>query len=279
MDQSQFADITEIIEVSDTESANDHLRSGWRLLSVRTEQLADVAQQTVYVLGRPRASRERQNLRMEEQEPRFEVKQLELQRAPQPLRPEGARDSIRHRSTPTPQSSAPSPDPPPRPITLVTRIALPETPTTKRRRRKQGDEPASQPRELTEAELQEQEGWKQVAASGKPVLVADKLLIPGEMSPWDAIEYLPDGLREQTRAAMQHKLAGAVQGLIESMRERLSTELGDEAQRENYRKAPYPLQMAMAETLVRPQLGWKELPMKDLVRQYGAVIEEKPGED
>ena len=41
-----------------------------------------------------------------------------------------------------------------------------------------------------------------------------------------------------------------------------------------YRIHPYPVQMAMAETLVRHQLGWDEVPMKDLLRQYGAVLEE-----
>jgi hypothetical protein len=32
--------------------------------------------------------------------------------------------------------------------------------------------------------------------------------------------------------------------------------------------------MVMAETLVRHQMGWDEVPMKDLLRRYGAVLEE-----
>jgi hypothetical protein len=106
------------------------------------------------------------------------------------------------------------------------------------------------------------------------VLVDDKLLIPGEMNPWDAIEHLPDGLREYTRKAMQQKVAEVATHLIERMRERLLAELGDEDQRAQYRTHPYPVQMAMAETLVRHQMGWHEVPMKDLLRRYGAVLEE-----
>jgi hypothetical protein len=73
---------------------------------------------------------------------------------------------------------------------------------------------------------------------------------------------------------MQEKVGGAIMGLIKRMRERLLTELGDEAQRAQYRTHPYAVQMAMAETLVRHQFGWDEVPMKDLLRRYGAVLEE-----
>ena len=274
MQQPDYTNITQIIELRNQEEVNDHLAQGWRLLSVRTERVSDDQQQTIYVLGLPRPG------------PAEPPRSLQNVAPPAPRESPAVPGIVANRpTTAAPDSSAVGmtvrrrrsaqpdvPSEPPRPITLITRIPLPESATSKRRRKKEVPPPPS--RELSEEEQHEAAGWEQVKQTGKPVLVDDKLLIPGEMSPWDAIEHLPDGLREHTRKAMQETVGGAVMGLIKHMRERLLTELGDEDQRAQYRIHPYPVQMAMAETLVRHQLGWDEVPMKDLLRQYGAVLEE-----
>jgi hypothetical protein len=268
MNQPDYTDIAQIAELQTMDEVNDHLARGWRLLSVRTERGTDDQQRTIYVLGLPRpGSVATPPSPIATPAPRS-TSATSRSRADTAEPPGADVSSPRRRST----RPATPPEPPPRPITLVTRLVIPESATAKRRRKKEEAPPP--PRELTEAEQREADGWKQVKETGKPVLVDDKLLIPGEMSPWDAIEHLPDGLREHTRKAMQEKVGGAIMGLINHMRERLLTELGDEAQRAQYRTHPYPVQMAMAETLVRHQLKWPEVPMKDLLRQYGAVLEE-----
>lgn len=276
MQQPDYTNITQIIELRNQEEVNDHLAHGWRLLTVRTERVPDDQQQTIYVLGLPHS------------EPAVPPASLQNVAPPAPpVSPAAPHIAAANRpSSAIPDSSArgtivrrrrsaqpDAPSEPLRPIRLVTRLVLSEAATSKRRRKKE-ESPPPPPRELSEEEQREAEGWKQVKETGKPVLVDDKLLIPGEMSPWDAVEHLPDGLREHTRKAMQEKVAEVVTVLIKRMRERLLTELGDEDQRAEYRTHPYAVQMAMAETLVRHQLKWPEVPMKDLLRQYGAVLEE-----
>jgi hypothetical protein len=276
MNQPDYTDITQIIELQTMDEVNEHLARGWRLLSVRTERGTDDQQRTIYVLGLPRPG---------------SVTTLPPPRhvaPPSPITPpaphstpatsRSGADQSDQPATGTParrgRSARPTapPEPPPRPITLVTRLVISEDKPTKRRRK---ETPPPPPRKLSEEEQRVAAGWEQVKETGKPVLVDDKLLIPGEMSPWDAIEHLPDGLREQTRTAMQQKVAGVITHLIERMRERLRTELGDEDQRAEFRTQPYAVQMAMAETMVRHQMGWAEVPMKDLLRRYGAVLEEE----
>jgi hypothetical protein len=275
MQQPDYTNITRIIELQNLAEVNDHLAHSWRLLSVRTERVTDDQQQTIYVLGLPRpgpADPPRSLQDAASPAPRVSppTPQIAAAYLPTTAEPDSSARGTTARRRRSAQPDAPSE--PLRPITLISRIPLPESATSKRRRKK--EVPPPPPRELSEEEQREAAGWEQVKETGKPMLVDDKLLIPGEMSPWDAIEHLPDKLREQTRKAMQDNVGGAVMGLIKHMRERLLTELGDEDQRVQYRTHSYAVQMAMAETLVRHQLGWEEVPMKDLLRQYGAVLEE-----
>lgn len=97
------------------------------------------------------------------------------------------------------------------PTQFVSRIVLPAQSKAKSRRRR--IEPLEETTQMvSEAILREQAAWKQVEETGKPVQFEDKLFIPDGMSIWKAIEFLPDGIREQVRSAMQQKVADVYLG-------------------------------------------------------------------
>lgn len=89
----------------------------------------------------------------------------------------------------------------------------------------------------------------------------------------------PDGLREQTREALQHRISEAYFGTARHMRERLLERTGDEGARERYHSFSDPAQMAIAETIVRQQLELPEIPMRELLDRYGARIQNENERD
>lgn len=293
MASPDYTDIAQFVELRDVQAVNTHLQLGWCLLNLRTVSTADVPQETIYVLGLPcwalpssattdgsRAVSTRipdalpasptQSTPQEGVTPGLSHTDA-AEHSLQPIHPNRRGAGARQQSQvpPRPQSA--------KPITLVTRIQLPESATGKRRRRK---EPLpAPPREPTEQELRERAAWQQVQETSKPVLFEDKLLIPEGMSAWEAIEFLPDGLREQTREAMQHRVCEAYFGAVRHMRERLLEKTGDDGAKERYHSFSYPAQMRSPETIVRQQLEMPELPMRELLERYGVLIQNENERD
>src|SRR5262245_7281152 len=161
-------------------------------------------------------------------------------------------------------------------IQLVWRVSLPERPKSKTKRRPFALEPsACAP---TEALVGEQVAWQQVNETGSPVLFDGKWLMPEGMNPWAAIELLPDGVREQTRAAMQRRVGQILIRIIEHTRNRLREQLTEQDDRAHYDALPRAAQMALAESIVRRQLGFPEIPLYDLMKQYGLAFNDASAE-
>jgi hypothetical protein len=127
--------------------------------------------------------------------------------------------------------------------------------------------------------LREQAAWAQVEETGKPVLFEDEILIPDGMNPWEAIELLPDGIREQTRSALQKHVGKAFIGLVKKRRADILEKIAEDSKWEQYRTFPYAAQMAIADSLVRQWLGLPEVPVKELIEAYGGKVESTSGDD
>jgi hypothetical protein len=89
---------------------------------------------------------------------------------------------------------------------------------------------------------------------------------------WDAIEFLPDDIRDQTRTAAQKTMAEIVFDMITSTRARLRDEAEKRGELEKWDSFPYAAQMAVAESIVEKQLGWPETPIEELIRQHGGKL-------
>ena len=124
----------------------------------------------------------------------------------------------------------------------------------------------------------EQVAWQQVNETGSPVLFDGKWLMPEGMNPWAAIELLPDGVREQTRAAMQRRVGQILIRIIEHTRNRIREQLTEQDDRAHYDALPRAAQMALAESIVRRQLGFPEIPLYDLMKQYGLAFNDASAE-
>jgi hypothetical protein len=163
-------------------------------------------------------------------------------------------------------------------VKLTARLTLPEQSRTRSRRRKS---PAAtrKVREPSEAKLREQAAWKLVEETGKPVLFEDQILIPDDMNPWEAIELLPDGIREQTRSALQKHVGKAYIGLVKKQRAEILEKIEEEGKWEQYRTFPYAAQMAVADSLVRRRLGFPEESVKEPVKIHGGKVESTSGDD
>lgn len=108
--------------------------------------------------------------------------------------------------------------------------------------------------------------------TSKPVLFGDKLLIPSGMSAWDAVQFLPEDIRQQTQAGFQHKVSEVYVSIVKQMRARLSTMEAEEAGQKRFNSFSYPAQMAIAETIVRQQFGMPEIGMRELVTRHGGQL-------
>jgi hypothetical protein len=150
-------------------------------------------------------------------------------------------------------------------------IALDEEPKRKSRRRKPA-ETSAPPRVLSEEEQRKQAAWREVEQTGKPVVYDDTLLIPEGMSPWDAIEFLPDGVREATHKTMQQTAAEAYFILVKGMRETILEEADKRPEWNQYKTYSYAVQMAIADSIYRDQNNMPEVPIKELLKRYGARI-------
>lgn len=118
----------------------------------------------------------------------------------------------------------------------------------------------------------EQVAWQQVHETGSPVLFDGKWLMPEGMNPSEAIELLPDGVREQTRAAMQRRVGQILIRIIERTRNRVREQLTEQEDRAHYDALPRAAQMALAESVVRRQLGFPEISLYDLIKEYRLVF-------
>jgi hypothetical protein len=92
------------------------------------------------------------------------------------------------------------------------------------------------------------------------------------MKVWDAIEFLPDDIRDQTRTAAQDTMAKVIYEMIRSTRARLRDEAEKRGELAKWNSFPDAAQMAVAQSIVEKQLGWPETPIKDLIRQYGGKL-------
>jgi len=152
-------------------------------------------------------------------------------------------------------------------LQFVLRSAPAEQPRKNAKRRK-STAPPEQPRVRSEAQLREEAAWKQVEDTGKPVLFEGKWLIPVGMSLWDGIELLPDDIRDQVREAVQRRVADIYIGLVQKSRERLRQLAVEQGTIEQFDELQFTGQMAVAESVMREQLGAPEIPMDKLVARY-----------
>jgi len=158
------------------------------------------------------------------------------------------------------------------PTQFVSRIVLPAQSKAKSRRRK--TEPLEETTQMvSEAMLRERAAWKQVEETGKPLQFEDKLFIPDGMSIWKAIEFLPDGIREQVRSAMQQKVADVHFRLVQQQRTEILKKGEDDSKWAEYRTFPYVAQLAVADWLVRQKLGFPEMSIRELIEVYGGKVE------
>lgn len=164
------------------------------------------------------------------------------------------------------------------PTKFATRLTLPENSRSKSRRRK--PEPSQEKaRKLTVGQLREETAWKQVEETGKPIVFEDTLLIPEGMTFWEAVEFLPEGIREQTRSAMQKKIAEVHFNLVRRKRDQFLVNATEDSKWEQYKTFPYAAQMAIADSIVRQQLEMPEIPIPELIELYGGKIEKPSGSD
>lgn len=164
------------------------------------------------------------------------------------------------------------------PTKFATRLTLEEDSKSKSRRRK--SEPVQEKvRELTVGQLREQAAWKQVEETGKPMVFEDTLLIPEGMTFWEAVEFLPDGIREQTASAMQKKLAEVHYDLVRRQRAEILEKIAEKSEWKEYETFPYAAQMAIADSIVRQKFEMPEIPMKELIELYGGKVEKPSKKD
>jgi hypothetical protein len=159
-------------------------------------------------------------------------------------------------------------------LKFETRLVLDDKPTKKTRQRKPDGEPETDqiPRPLSAEEQRKQAAWQEVEQSGKPAVFEDTLLIPTGMNPWQALEHLPAGVKEATEAAMQHTAAKAYVIMVEGMRETILKQAEQKPEWAEYKTYSHAVQMAIADSVYRANNDLPEIPMRELLKQYGAKI-------
>lgn len=154
--------------------------------------------------------------------------------------------------------------PPPPIVGFTTRLNLPES---KRKRKRALAEPDS-PRPKSEEDLREEAAWKQVEETGKPMVLDQELLLPEGMSVAQAIQFLPDGLREQTDAAWNAKLSQIWNFMFESTAQQIRKDVEGNGEWERYNSLPSYAQHAQTESIMREQWNMPKVPFEELVQQW-----------
>lgn len=120
----------------------------------------------------------------------------------------------------------------------------------------------------TEKELREDAAWQQVKQTGKPILFEDCLLLPESMSISEAITYLPDDIREQTGEAWDEKLVQLYGIFLDGAETQLREKMAESGKLDWYDSLPWSVKAALKASIVRQQLGYPEVPLQDLIREY-----------
>lgn len=145
------------------------------------------------------------------------------------------------------------------------RIAIPpsEEPRPKTGRRKSAS--PEKPCVLSEDQLREEAAWKQVWETGKPVEFEGKWLIPDGMSAWEAIEFLPDDIKEQARSGLQKHMREVVDYFIQQALDEIRDLAIKRSETEPHEALPLGARLAIAESVVRQRLGLPEIPLEELL--------------
>ncbi len=160
-------------------------------------------------------------------------------------------------------------------LRFATRLKLPES---NRKRKRKAAEPDT-PRPKSERELREDAAWKQVEETGKPLVLDQVLLLPEHMSVAEAIQFLPDGIREQTEADWNANMQQVWSFIFESTEERIRKNLAEKGELERYNSFPPYVQHAIIESVVREQWDMPEVPLKELLQQWKNPPEKKEKPD
>ncbi len=149
-------------------------------------------------------------------------------------------------------------------LKFAARLKLPES-TRGRKRKDREPEP---PRPKSEEELREDSAWRQVAETGKPVVLDQTLLLPEGMSVAEAIQFLPGGLREQTEAAWDAKLSEMWNFIFKSTQEQIHKDMEEKGELERYNSMPPYAKHALTESVMRKQWNLPEVPLEGLIEKW-----------
>lgn len=149
-------------------------------------------------------------------------------------------------------------------LRFATRLKLPES--TRKRKRKE-PEPVP-PRLKSEKELREDEAWKQVEETGKPVVLDQTLLLPDGMSISQAIQFLPDDVRAETEAGWNAKLRELWGMIFKSTEQQIRKDVEEKGELERYSSLPPYARNALTESVVREQWKLPQVPLEELLQQW-----------
>lgn len=150
---------------------------------------------------------------------------------------------------------------------FAARFNLPDVDERKPRRRRAMPGPET-PRVKSEKELREDAAWKRVEETGKPVVLDDCLLLPNGMSVSEAIQFLPDDVRERTEEAWDAKLSQVYQILIDGAEEQIRKKVEEDGKLAWYNALPWAARASFIESVVRRQMGWPEVSFEELLERY-----------
>lgn len=156
-------------------------------------------------------------------------------------------------------------------LRFATRFELPQAATHHKKKRQEPD-PNVPPRTLSDDQLREEAAWRQVQETGKPLIFEGTLLLPPNMSLWDAIELLPDDIRDQTSEIAQNGMARIVVRMINHIRGEIEERAKQSGDLDKWNSFSDAAQMAIAESVFRRQFGWTDKPLEELLEQYGERI-------
>ncbi len=159
-------------------------------------------------------------------------------------------------------------------VRFAARLKLPQD-TTRSERRRKGTDSEVPPKALSDEQLREEAAWRQVQETGKPVIFEGTLLLPPNLSLWDAIELLPDDVRDQSRAVAQSGAAKIAMRMINHLRVEIGEHAKQSGDLKKWNSFSDATQMAIAESVFRQQYGWPEKPLEELLEQYGERVAHK----